>query len=255
MNDSLLENDFVLSDDERYLENNPSDGSPPDGSASDNPPSGDRPEWLPEKYATPEDLAKAYGELETKLGKKEDDLRESLTKELEDKRLEGRPETAGDYQLPESMDESQALDSNLLKWWADEAHKNGYSQERFEEGIELYRKALPEPEVQDLDAERAILGESANERIKAASLFAEKEFGEEHGEEIKRLFETAGGVKVMEAMMKKMKSGGIGSDTPPVPELTEAQLTEMMGDERYWKDKDPAFIQKVTDGFSKLYNG
>lgn len=29
----------------------------------------DRPAWLPEKFKTPEDMAKAYGELETKLGK------------------------------------------------------------------------------------------------------------------------------------------------------------------------------------------
>ena len=35
----------------------------------------DRPEWLPEKYKTGEDLAKAYKELESKLGTKEEDLR------------------------------------------------------------------------------------------------------------------------------------------------------------------------------------
>ena len=28
----------------------------------------DRPEWLPEKFSSPEDMAKAYGELESKLG-------------------------------------------------------------------------------------------------------------------------------------------------------------------------------------------
>lgn len=32
------------------------------------PPAPDRPEWLPEKFKTPEDLARAYGELETRLG-------------------------------------------------------------------------------------------------------------------------------------------------------------------------------------------
>jgi hypothetical protein len=32
----------------------------------------DRPSWLPEKFKSPEDLAKAYSELESKLGKKED---------------------------------------------------------------------------------------------------------------------------------------------------------------------------------------
>lgn len=40
-------------------------------------PSADRPEWLPEKFTSPEDLAKAYAELESKLGQggsKEDDI-------------------------------------------------------------------------------------------------------------------------------------------------------------------------------------
>jgi hypothetical protein len=34
-------------------------------------PSGDRPEWLPEKFKTPEDLASAYSNLEQKLGSEE----------------------------------------------------------------------------------------------------------------------------------------------------------------------------------------
>ena len=28
----------------------------------------ERPEWLPEKFQSPEDMAKAYGELESKMG-------------------------------------------------------------------------------------------------------------------------------------------------------------------------------------------
>jgi len=40
----------------------PDDSLPSDGET------GDRPEWLPEKFKSPEDLAKAYSELESKLG-------------------------------------------------------------------------------------------------------------------------------------------------------------------------------------------
>ena len=36
--------------------------------ANDDPPAADRPTWLPEKFASAEDMAKAYGELEKKLG-------------------------------------------------------------------------------------------------------------------------------------------------------------------------------------------
>ena len=38
----------------------------------------ERPEWLPEKYKSGEDLAKAYKELESKLGTREDEFREKF---------------------------------------------------------------------------------------------------------------------------------------------------------------------------------
>ena len=46
-----------------------------------------RPEWLPEKFKTGEDLAKSYQELQSQFGKKDTELREKITSELEGKRL------------------------------------------------------------------------------------------------------------------------------------------------------------------------
>jgi hypothetical protein len=43
----------------------PADGATPPS----DPPTEDRPQWLPEKFKSPEDMAKAYAELESKLGK------------------------------------------------------------------------------------------------------------------------------------------------------------------------------------------
>jgi len=31
------------------------------------------------------------------------------------------------------------------------------------------------------------------------------------------------------------------------------ELKTMMRDPRYWRDRDPAFVRQVTDGFSRLY--
>ena len=89
-------------------------------------PTGDRPEWLPEKYKTPEDLAKGYKELESKIGTKEEDLRSKIIQELEEKAFSERPADKGDYQLPEIIDESMAVDNDLLSWWADHAFENGF---------------------------------------------------------------------------------------------------------------------------------
>jgi predicted transcriptional regulator len=43
-------------------------GTPPAPETLKTPETPERPTWLPEKFKTPEDLAKAYGELESKLG-------------------------------------------------------------------------------------------------------------------------------------------------------------------------------------------
>ncbi len=46
-----------------------------------------RPEWLPEKFASPEDMAKSYGELESWKGKKEEDIRSAMQEEIEKERM------------------------------------------------------------------------------------------------------------------------------------------------------------------------
>ena len=63
-----------------------------------------RPEWLPEKFNTPEDLSKAYTALSSKLGEKEEDVRNRLMEELQEQASEGVPEKAGDYELPDFVD-------------------------------------------------------------------------------------------------------------------------------------------------------
>ena len=59
----------------------------------------ERPEWLPEKFNSPEDLAKSYNELSQKLGSKDEDIRNQLIEEIQAEAFADRPETAGDYQL------------------------------------------------------------------------------------------------------------------------------------------------------------
>ena len=80
-----------------------------------------RPEWLPEKFQTPEELAKSYGELSTKIGQKEDDIKEQVMKQLEEEAYSGRPESAGDYQIPDILNEEEAATNPLLKEWAEYA--------------------------------------------------------------------------------------------------------------------------------------
>lgn len=39
----------------------------------------------------------------------------------------------------------------------------------------------------------------------------------------------------------------------PIKPVTERDLQSMMRDPKYWRDQDPSFVQKVTEGFQKLY--
>jgi hypothetical protein len=220
--------------------------------ASADLPSQDRPEWLPEKYKTGEDLAKAYKELETKLGAKDTDLRQKIIEELQAEAYSDRPESAGDYQLPEIVDESMAVDNELLQWWAEHSFENGYSQEEFQKGIEMYAQAISGTQP-DLEAEAKRLGDNANDRINAASAFANKFFPQEALPAIERMCESADGIIALEVIMDALKDGSFSSDSTPAGRLDEGKLQEMMRDERYWKTRDPHFIKEVSEGFKRLY--
>ncbi len=211
-----------------------------------------KPEWLPEKYNTGEDLAKAYKELESKLGTKEEDIRSKLMEEIQSEAFSDRPETAGDYQLPESIDEESSVDNKLLSWWSEHSFENGYSQEEFEKGIAMYAEAIGDSQP-DIQAEAQKLGDNAEQRIEAASLFANKFFPEAALPAIERMCESHEGIVALEAIMEAMKDGSFAGDTQATAGASEKELREMMNDPRYWKDRDPHFIKQVTEGFQQMY--
>lgn len=211
-----------------------------------------RPEWLPEKYNSGEDLAKAYKELESKLGTKEEDIRNRIMEEIQSEAFSNRPESAGDYQLPESIDDSAAVDNKLLSWWAEHSFENGYSQEEFEQGIAMYAEAM-NGSMPDIEAEAKMLGDNADQRIEAASLFANKFFPEAALPAIERMCESHEGIIALEAIMEAMKDGSFAGNTQAVAGTSEKELREMMNDPRYWKDRDPHFIKQVTEGFQQIY--
>lgn len=53
-------------------------------------------------------------------------------------------------------------------------------------------------------------------------------------------------MKGNEPTLQRAKSKSSGT-------LDEAELNSMMRDPKYWRDKDPAYIAKVTQGFESLY--
>ncbi len=61
------------------------------------------------------------------------------------------------------------------------------------------------------------------------------------------------GVLALHRMMKNGEPNLQRGATKMSGSLDEVELTSMMRDPKYWRDKDPAFIAKVTQGFEKLY--
>ena len=213
----------------------------------------ERPEWLPEKFNTPEDMAKSYTSLSTKLGEKEEEVRERLMNELSEQASEGVPASVGDYELPDYLNEEEAIESETLKSWADHCFENGYTHDEFKKGIDMYMSAFPNET--DLEAESERLGDNSESRIEAASLFANKFFPEETIPAIERMFESAEGVVAMEAIMEALKDSSVSEQTNISSNFNEIELQEMQKDERYWNPakRDNNFVNQVNDGYKKLY--
>lgn len=214
----------------------------------------ERPEWLPEKFGTAEDLASAYSSLESKLGQKEEDYRKAFMEEIESEAYANRPASVGDYELPEGIDEQLANDNELLQWWANHSFENGFNQEEFSEGINMYMNAL-NADVPDYDAELARLGDNASARTEAVSLFANQFFPEEQLGAIERMCETADGIMALETIMSAMKDTAPATGVTPSAQVSEDQLRQMMMDDRYHNPakRDPNFVKMVEDGFKKIY--
>jgi hypothetical protein len=67
------------------------------------------------------------------------------------------------------------------------------------------------------------------------------------------LARTYEGVLALDAMMRAQEpSLGILPGAPEGP-ASESGLQAMISDPRYWRDRDPAFVGRVTDGFRRLY--
>jgi hypothetical protein len=61
------------------------------------------------------------------------------------------------------------------------------------------------------------------------------------------------GVLAIHQMMQAREPAVLNEANGPRGDLDEAELTRMMRDPRYWRERDPAFVALVTKGFERLY--
>lgn len=67
------------------------------------------------------------------------------------------------------------------------------------------------------------------------------------------LASSADGIIAMRAMMNSGEPSVGRQPSSRDDEPSEGELKKMMQDQRYWKQRDPAFIDKVSSGFRRLY--
>jgi hypothetical protein len=220
----------------------------------------ERPEWLPEKFwvddaPSYENLAKSYSELEKMRG----NMKEAVAQEFEAQRIAQRPEAATDYKLPESenLNSEQLAASPIVEWWRGFAHEQGYNQEQFENAINNYAQVELSRIEESYKQEMAQLGENAEARIEAVSLWMNNTFDEAQREALADACTSASGVAAVEKIIDMLKATGNVDEAAfeKPPEVTREEVEKMMQDRRYWHpaDRDPAFVKKVEDFFSKSF--
>lgn len=240
---------------------NQNQGNDPGTNAAPQPPEGlDARFWDGEKAEVKvTDLIADYGNL-------------SKFKTETEARFKDRPEAPDKYELripesvklPEGVEFEFAADSDLVKMARQIAFDSGRGQEGFDELVaafvshEIAKDAAYETQAEEtFQAEIAKLGENGKDRLAAAESFLKSTLADDEYKAIQSIATTAAGVQAIEKLMNlsKDKAPAIPGAGGGEPVLSLDELKSLQADPKYWRDQDPAFVQKVTEGFKKLYPG
>lgn len=214
-------------------------------------PEGACPAYLPEKFWDAkqrqprlEALARSYREMERKIGA-------GVHRQVPAHHSEYCVECRSDLFSPDGM-----VNERL--------HRAGFSNEQVQLVYDLAHEAL-EPLVAEIFVE--LYGQQQVDRL------CEKFGGEERWQETARQLQTWGqrkfgpdalnamassydGVLSLYDMMNKQEGeptlGGLG-DGPGM--RNEEDVRRLMRNPKYWRDRDPATVERVREGFRRLYPG
>lgn len=236
-----------------------------DGDGVDGDDGGDivRPDWLPEKFwdaeakqPNIENLAKSYGELE-----KNRVNPDKLKEQWEQERLASRPEAPDGYQLPkDDRFDAEALSASpIVELWRAAAHEAGFGQEQFEKTLVAYADQEVQRIQQAAQAEMEALGDTAQDRIKAAEQWASANFKDDEYDAVAQIASTAAGVRVLEKMMKSMKETSPEgfNDSGNFDQDDETTINKLMDSKAYRDSGHPDFhkVKARVDAYYKRKYG
>ena len=141
----------------------------------------DRPDWLPEKFDRPEELANSYRELERAFYTRKEDFRNQIIEELNEEASADAPVSPVDYEVqieaPDGLEYSLAEDDPMLGWFKETAHSYGLSQDEFN-GLLAEYVNIDSQRGPDWNVEAEALGEHAERRLERVDAWANNNLSE-----------------------------------------------------------------------------
>ncbi len=192
---------------------------------------GVQPDWFKgDKYKTVTDQAKAYSEVEKKLGA-----------------FKGAPEKY-DLTIEGYPDLKFSEEDALLKDFLDSAKENGVSQEYVTELLGVYAQALTY-NTPDSDAEMKKIGVNAEQDLQILSQWAGNILSPDEFGIFKGLVTTADAFKIFDKLRNAGVAPEVNDNTRNVPYETKDQVLAMISDPRY--DTDEQFRAEVRAKLSR----
>ena len=199
-------------------------------------------------------LLKSYLELEKKLAQSQpNDLSKIAPEKI--RSFLGVPNAPGEYKINishEMFTQDDAIDAKL--------HESGFSNNQAQIVYDLaaeYMVPLILDIAREFEAERQVerlvdtFGGKDRYREVARQLLA---FGKKNlpQDVLDGLSYSYEGVMALYKMMQSGKPLSV-QNPQETPSLDETSLRSMMRDPKYWREKDPNFIKKVSDGFRQVF--
>lgn len=200
------------------------------------PGEGERPEWLKDKYKSATEQAKAYNELDKKLGT-----------------FKGAPESY-DTSLPDMPDFKFEEGDPMLAEFLDLAKSSNASQEFVTKALQQYVKSqqffAPDPE-QELQK----IGVNAKAEINQLREWASQRLTADEMQVFGSMVTTAESFHVLQKLRRASTSTPeIATPKPGAPQqhsINERQLNEMIADPRF--NTDPLFRKEVEAHAQKIW--
>lgn len=206
----------------------------PESEATEDDP--DRPDWLPEKFKTPEDLVKAYNEMGKKIREKNE------------------PPEEYDIKMPDNIEGELTEDD--ISVFKDVGLNNEQAQKLTDYLYETVVPALSEAKV-NLEKDRLALewNTNADSQEFAQQLAQVKAYAQQNLPDnvVNELAKTASGIQTLSRMMESGESAARVNGTNSTPRPDKATLQDLMNDERYWNG-DEEYKAYVQQQFKLAYD-